>query len=165
MLKKSFFHWKILSWINLGSAVFHAVISMSVLLLFFLFKNHYLHWTVVLFPLINLPLLFLILGLSWLLASIGVFVRDIAHSIGIFTTALMFLSPIFYSTSAIPLPYRHFIYLNPLTTIIEQNRAVLVFGHLPDWNSYFICLIVSLFIAWLGYSWFEKTRYAFADVV
>lgn len=164
-VKKIIFPLEILSWTNLGSALFHALASVSVLLIFFLCKNHYLNWTVIFFPLVNLPLFFLILGLSWFLASLGVFVRDIAHSIHIFTMALLFLSPVFYSVAAIPEPYRSLIYLNPLTTIIEQNRAVLIWGHLPDWSAFGVSLGMSLAIAWFGYYWFAKTRHAFADVV
>lgn len=164
-VKKVIFPLEVLSWINLGSALFHALISVLVLLLFFVWKNHYINWTIVFLPLVNLPLLFFILGLSWFLASIGVFIRDIAHTITLFTTSLMFLSPIFYSAAAIPEPYRQFLYLNPLTFIIEQNRAVLIWGHLPDWTSFGIGLFASVMVAWLGYYWFEKTRPAFADVV
>ncbi|MHB1947722.1 MAG: ABC transporter permease [Gammaproteobacteria bacterium] len=164
-VKKVIFPLEILSWTNLGAALFHALISVSVLLIFFFWQNHYIPWTVILFPLVNLPLLFLILGLSWFLASLGVFIRDIGHSITIFTLSLMFLSPVFYSIDSIPEPYRNFIYFNPLTAIIEQNRAVLIWGHLPDWSSLGVSLLVGMTIAWLGYFWFEKTRHAFADVV
>lgn len=164
-VKKVIFPLEVLSWINLGSALFHAVISVFVLLLFFVWKNHYVNWTVLLFPVVNLPLIFLILGLSWILASIGVFIRDIAHSINLFTMALMFLSPIFYSVDAIPEPYRGLIYLNPLSPIIEQNREVLVLGHLPNWSSFGLSMFLGLAVAWLGYAWFDKTRHAFADVV
>lgn len=164
-VKKVIFPLEILSWTNLGTALFHSLISVSVLLAFFLWQNHYINWTVLFFPLVNLPLIFFILGLTWFLASLGVFVRDIAHTINIFTMALMFLSPVFYSVDAIPEAYRTFIYLNPLTAIIEQNRAILIFGHLPDWSSLGASMLIGITVAWLGYFWFEKTRHAFADVV
>lgn len=164
-VKKVIFPLEILSWVNLGSAIFHASISVCVLLVFFVWKNHFLHWTVLLLPVVNLPLIFLILGLSWFLSSVGVFVRDVAHTINIFTTSLLFLSPVFYSLSAIPESYRKFINLNPLTSIIEQNRAVMIWGHMPDWRSWAISLMIGLIAAGLGYAWFEKTRRAFADAV
>jgi lipopolysaccharide transport system permease protein len=164
-VKKVIFPLQILPWVNLASALFHAVISVFVLLLFYAVINHSLNWTALLLPIVNLPLVFWILGLTWLLASLGIFIRDVTHSVTIFTTALMFLSPVFYSVSAIPMPYRSFIYLNPLTTIIEQNREILIAGHLPNWQSLGISFLVSIAVAWLGYAWFEKTRPAFADVI
>ena len=64
--------------------------------------------------------------------------------IGVFTTVLTFLSPIFYPVNAFPSEYRHFLYLNPLTLIIEQTRGLLYFGIAPDfkltmiyWNLFF----------------------------
>lgn len=164
-VKKIIFPLEILPWVSLGSALFHALISTIVLLLFFIGINHFVHWTALFLPLVNLPLIFLILGFSWFLASIGVFIRDVTHTVGIFTTALLFLSPVFYSISAIPEPYRSFIYFNPLTAIIEQNRAILILGQMPDWYSWNISMLISICIAFFGYYWFVKTRHAFADVV
>ena len=133
--------------------------------MFFVAKNHYLNWTIIFLPVVNLPLIFLILGFTWFLSSIGVFIKDIAHTIHIFTMSLLFLSPVFYSVDALPKPYRELIYLNPLTTIIEQNRAILIWGHLPNWHDLGISLLIGFLIAAFGYYWFEKTRHAFADVV
>lgn len=164
-VKKVIFPLEILPWVNLASALFHAVISIFVLLLFYALINHSLHWTILFLPLVNLPLMFWILGLTWLLSSLGIFIRDVTHSVTIFTTALMFLSPVFYSVAAIPMPYQRFIYLNPLTTIIEQNRAILIAGQMPDWGSLAVSFLVGIIVAWLGLVWFEKTRPAFADVI
>lgn len=164
-VKKVIFPLEILPGVSLCSALFHFFISFIVLLIFYLVIHHSLHWTIIFFPLVNLPLIFFILGLSWFLTSLGVFIRDIAHTTSIITTALLFLSPIFYSASAIPEPYRTFIYLNPLTTVIEQNRAVLIWGQLPNWSILGISLGISMLVAYLGYYWFRKTRHAFADVI
>lgn len=164
-VKKVIFPLEIFAWINLGSALFHAAISTLVLLTFFFIKNHYLPWTIIFFPLVNLPLIFIILGLSWFLTSVGVFVRDVTHLVTLLTTSLLFLSPIFYSTNTIPDPYRIFINLNPLTSIIEQNRAILIFNQLPNWSSFSLSLVFSIVLSLIGYYWFKKTRHAFADVI
>lgn len=164
-VKKVIFPLEILSWVNLGSALFHAAVSLIVLLLFFFGIHHFIHWTAVFLPIVNLPLILLILGLSWFLSSVGVFIRDATHTVTMFTTALMFLSPVFYSVASIPEGYRKFIEMNPLTSIIEQNRAVLIDGIMPNWYSFGVSMVIGLVVAWLGYYWFEKTRPAFADVV
>lgn len=164
-VKKVIFPLEILPWVNLGSALFHALISVVILLICFVAINHTLHWTFIFLPIVNLPLIFLTVGISWFLASLTVFIRDIVHTINLITMALLFLSPVFYSLSSIPEKYRNIIMLNPLTSIIEQNRAILIEGNLPDFPSLGISLIISIAIAWFGYYWFEKTRSAFADVV
>lgn len=164
-VKKVVFPLHILPIVVTGSAFFHTLISLTVLLLAFYAFNGHLPWTSVFIPLILLPLIILTLGLSWVLASIGVFVRDVQQAIGMITTALMFLSPVFYPISAVPARFRPFMLANPTTFIIEQVRAVLVYGKQPDWLGLGIYAVAALIIAWLGYLWFQKTRGAFADIV
>lgn len=67
-----------------------------------------------------------------MLASLGLFLRDVGQTIGIISTVLMFLSPVLYPVSAVPERFRPFIMANPLTFIIEQARKVLIWGHLPN---------------------------------
>ena len=164
-VKKIIFPLEILPWVNLGSALFHASISFSVLLGFLLLIDHPIHWTSIYLPIIVLPLLFLIIGLSWFLASIGVFVRDIGQFIGLILTMLMFMSPIFYPASALPASVRDYLFLNPLTFIIEQTRTVILYGQSPNWIGLAADYVVALLIAWAGMVWFEKTRKGFADVL
>jgi len=105
------------------------------------------------------------MGLSWALASLGVFLRDVSQFIGVITIMLMFLSPIFYPATALPETYRHLLYLNPLTSVIEQTRDVLFWGKAPDFTLLALYWIATTIIAWLGFAWFQKTRKGFADVL
>jgi lipopolysaccharide transport system permease protein len=164
-VKKVVFPLEILPWITVGSALFHMVISLTVWLLAYLILFGAPHLTVLLFPLIILPLLLMIMGLTWALASLGVYLRDVAQFIGILTTVLMFLSPIFYPASALPEKYQHLLMLNPLTPAIEYARDILFWGKLPDFTVLGIYLAGSALIAWLGFAWFQKTRKGFADVI
>jgi lipopolysaccharide transport system permease protein len=164
-VKKVIFPLEILPWVALGSALFHMMVSCAVILLFLAISGLPIHWTILFFPVVLLPLLPLVMGLSWILASIGVFIRDVGQMIGMCLTALMFLSPVFYPASALPDSIRGYLFLNPLTFIIEQARDVLIWGKLPDWCGLLIYTVFSLFIAWIGLFWFEKTRKGFADVL
>lgn len=164
-VKKIIFPLEILPWVALGSALFHAGVSFLVLLAFLLCIDHPIHWTLICLPIIVFPFLLLIIGLSWLLASIGVFVRDIGQFIGLILTVLLFMSPIFYPASALPESVRDYLFLNPLTFIIEQVRSVTLYGRLPDWIGLVIYYAIALFVAWGGLLWFEKTRKGFADVL
>ena len=164
-VKKVVFPIEILPVISIGAALFHAVISLGVLLLAFVFFNGYLNWTVVYIPLVFLPLIILSLGLSWILASLGVFIRDVAQSVSLGMTLLMFLSPVFYPISAVPQSLQKFIMVNPLTFIIEQLRAVVISGKHPNWIGMIFYTLIALLVLWIGYAWFQKTRKGFADVL
>ncbi len=164
-VKKVIFPLEVLPWVALGSALFHAGISLAVLLVFLAVVGHAVSWTILLLPLVVLPLLVLIMGLSWLLASIGVFVRDVGQFVGMVMTVLMFMSPIFYPASALPESVRGYLFLNPMTFVIEQTRDVVIWGKLPDWGGLAIYSTFALLVAWAGLVWFEKTRKGFADVL
>jgi lipopolysaccharide transport system permease protein len=164
-VKKVVFPIEILPVVAVGAALFHGFISFAVLLVAFIVFNGYLHWTLVFLPVVVLPLVILITGLSWALASLGVFLRDVGQTIVILTTVLMFLSPIFYPITAVPEAYRGVIMANPMTFIIEQAREVLIWGRTPDWLGLGLYAVVATVVAWLGFAWFQKTRKGFADVL
>ena len=164
-VKKVVFPLEILPVISMGAALFHGFVSLGVLLGAFVLLNGFLHWTVLLVPLVLLPLIFVTLGFAWLLASLGVYLRDVGQTIGIITTVMLFLAPVFYPMSALPEKYHVFILVNPLTFIIEQARQVLIFGQTPNWSGLAVYTAVSLIMVWVGYWWFQKTRKGFADVL
>jgi lipopolysaccharide transport system permease protein len=164
-VKKVIFPLEILPIIAMGAALFHSLISLSVLLAAFALFNGYLQWTAVFIPLVLLPLVMITLGLAWALAAIGVFLRDVGQTIGIITTVLMFLSPVFYPITAVPERFQAYIMANPLTFIIEQSREVLVWGHTPDWQGLGIYTLGATLIAWAGFALFQKIRKGFADVL
>lgn len=164
-VKKVVFPLEVLPWVSLGSALFHAVISFAVWLGFYLVFFGLPKLTLLMLPLVLAPLLFLTMGASWLLASLGVYLRDVTQVVGIATSTLMFLSPIFYPLSSLPLQYQPLLKLNPLTPIIEQVRDVLIWGRMPDgWALCSYTAGAALF-AWLGFAWFQRTRKGFADVL
>jgi lipopolysaccharide transport system permease protein len=164
-VKRVIFPLEILPWVTLGSALFHALISLFVLLMVQLVINLSVPWTIIFFPLTLLPLVFASVGFSWFLAALGVFVRDIGQVTSIFTMMLFFLSAIFYPVSAIPEQHRYLFQLNPLVPIIAESRNSLVFGQPPNWVTLGISLLISLLIAFAGFWWFQKVRKGFADVI
>lgn len=164
-VKKVVFPLEILPWVTMGSALFHTLISVLVLLTAFALTHFYLHWTVVLLPLLLVPLVLLTMGITWFVASVGVFLRDVGQTTGIVTTIMLFLSPVFFPVSALPEDYRGLLQANPLTFMIEQARDILVWGKPLDWRGLGLYALASLVVAWLGLFWFQKTRRGFADVV
>lgn len=164
-VKKVVFPLEILPWVSLGSAMFHCIVSLIVWLTAYSFIFGLPHPTTLLLPFIILPLILFIMGLTWALSALGVYLRDVSQFIGILTTMLMFLSPVFFPASAMPEEYRYLLFLNPLTPTIEQTRDILFWGKGPNWTALLIYTLAAASVAWMGFIWFQKTRKGFADVL
>lgn len=164
-VKKVVFPLEILPMINLLSALFHTFISLCVWLLAHLIFLGSPPVTAFYLPLIISPFLLFVMGLSWGLASIGVFLRDISQFIGTIVVVLMFMSPIFYPATALPEEFRQLLAFNPLTPFIEQSRDALYWGKSPDFYLLGIYTLASAIISWIGFAWFQLTRKGFADVL
>jgi len=164
-VKKVVFPLEVLPLMALMSALFHTGISLLVVVAANVLLRGSMHWTLVLVPAVLLPVVALILGFSWLLASLGVFARDVGHVVGVGLQILVFVTPIFYPLEAIPEPVRSFISWNPLTPAVENLRRVVLWGQQPDWAAWGISLVVGSIVMIGGLWWFTVTRPAFADVV
>lgn len=164
-VKKVVFPLEILPVVALMSALFHGLISLGVWLLAYLVLFGLPHATTLYLPLVIIPMLMFILGLSWLLSSLGVYLRDVSQFVVLITTVLMFLTPIFYPVTALPEQYRYFLYINPLTTAVEQARDVMFFGKYPKFSELGMLWLGGGGVAWLGFAWFQKTRKGFSDVL
>jgi lipopolysaccharide transport system permease protein len=165
LVKKVVFPLEILPWVAILAAFFHLAINLAVLLAAALITHRTLPPTLVALPCVFAVFVPLLLGMGWLLAALGVFLRDIGQLIGMVLTALMFLSPVFYPAQALPDRWQPLMALNPLTLPIEQLRRVTLDGEWPDWLALGVYAAGSLVVCWLGAHWFAKTRKGFADVI
>jgi lipopolysaccharide transport system permease protein len=164
-VKKVVFPLEILPIVSGGAALFHCVISLSMLLAVQMILNHTLSWTIIFFPVVMAPFVLIVLGGVWFLSAVGVYLRDISNLTGLLATVLLFLSPVFYAVDSLPAKIQPWIMLNPLTFIIEQSRAVLLYNAIPDWNGLAIYTAVSLIVASVGLWCFQKLRGGFSDVL
>jgi lipopolysaccharide transport system permease protein len=116
-------------------------------------------------PVLLIPQLLFALGASWLIASLGVFLRDITQGITLLLMAWMYLTPIIYPESIVPDRFRAIMNLNPFTALVRSYRRIFLEGAPPDWTglAYFAAFALVIFI--FGYWWFARTRKSFADVV
>lgn len=165
LVKKVAFPLELLAYLTLGSALFHFFLSALILTVGQVLLTHNLPPTLLLVPVIILPLLPLLLGLSWALSALGVYIRDISSIMGMALSLFMFLSPIFYSPHALSPRWQFWINLNPLTAVIENLRQVAFLGQMPDWRAWGLTLMVSTLIAVAGAWIFGKTRNGFGDVL
>jgi lipopolysaccharide transport system permease protein len=165
LVKKVVFPLEVLVPVALGAALFQTCIAFAALLVFQVLIGSGLHLTALAVPILVAPLALFTLGIGWFLAALGVYVRDVAQIVPPITTALMFLTPVFYPTSALPEFIRPLAAYNPLGASIEQVREAVIFGRLPDPAAWLVGLAGSLAVAGLGYAFFQKTRKGFADVL
>lgn len=164
-VKKVVFPLEILPVVALGPALVNSLIIASLVVVGNLIVRQQISPTLLWLPVVYLPLLLLCLGIGWLLASLGVYIRDIGQSIGVIVQILFFLSCIFYPLSAVPEPYRSALRFNPLTAILTDFRQVLLWGESPDWTNWAIWSALLFGLAVFGYGWFMKTKQGFADVM
>ncbi len=164
-VKKVIFPLEILVWTTIGAALFHFMTGLIVLSGIQIFLNGEIKWTIVFLPLIVFPFVIFLAGLSWTVAALGVYFRDVSQMINMVISVMMFLSPVFYSVESVPERYRQYMLANPLTLVIEQARAVLVYGAFPDWGAVAIIYCIGVVTGVCGLWFFNKTRKGFGDVL
>lgn len=165
-VKKVVFPLELLPASVVGSALIHSLLSL-VIAVIAVGATSGLSYTLIYLPLVFVPLIGLTLGVSWFLASLGVFIRDIGNLISVLLSLLFFLTPITYPMRFLDdMPTaRRLYWLNPLTTIVDSFRRVLNEGLAPQWMPLLLVTLFTWLIAVLGYTWFMKIKRAFADVI
>ncbi len=123
------------------------------------------HQSLLFLPLIALPQLLFTVGLGWILASLGVFVRDMRHLITLALSAWMYVTPIVYPASALPENLKFLTWINPVAGIVGDYRRVILEGRLPEFGQYAFYTSISLVLFFFGYYFFMKTKRSFADVM
>jgi lipopolysaccharide transport system permease protein len=164
-VKKVVFPLATLQWMAMATAGFHLLVNLLILLLGQMLISGHIPTTWFLVIIVVLPLVPLLLGLSWFLSSLGTFLRDVQQVIPLLLTLMMFLSPIFFPMELVPERYRYLMYLNPLTLIIMQVRVVTIQGGWPNFIALGIYTVCSIILMYTGYWWFCRTRKGFADVI
>lgn len=164
-VKRVVFPLEVLPVSLVGSALFHGLVNVLVLVAASLLVSGGVPWTVSLLPLVVLPLVLLALAVAWLLASLGAFLRDLTQGVTLISQALMFGTPIFYPEEALPSTLRHLTVLNPLAWLVQNLRRVLLWEEPPDWSGLAAWTLATGVLSLLSCAWFMKTKRAFADVL
>lgn len=164
-IKKVVFPLEILPMAITLSALVNAAIGYGLLLLFHLIFVGLPPVSALALPLVLLPFWFAVLGVSYLLSSLGVYLPDIKLAVPPIAMALMYLSPIFYPIEMVPDALRSLVSWNPFTPILENVRHVFFFGTWPDWTGYLIQMVASLVFLRICYWFFVKSKRGFPDVL
>ena len=164
-VKRVVFPLELLPLSILGSAVFHAIVSLTMLLGVHVALGGSVFWTWLLIPVVLLPICFMSLGLGWAFSSLGVFVRDLNYTVTLVLQVLFFLTPIFYSAQSIPASLQGIVRFNPIASGVEGLRAAIFTGTITQWPELAASGVLGLVMMLFGYAWFMKTRRAFGDVI
>lgn len=164
-VKKVVFPLELLPVISVATALIHAFIGIVVWFLGYALLFGVPKMTAILFPLVLACFVPVLLGLGWLLSSIGVVMKDIGQLTAMLNHTLLFLTPIFYSIEAAPPLLQNLLMLNPLTFVVEQFRLVLFYGQLPMLSGLAIYFALASLFAWASLILFRRLRPGFADMV
>jgi lipopolysaccharide transport system permease protein len=165
LVRKVVFPLEVLPAAQVLASLTHFAVSFTLCFLGLIFLGPGLTAQVAWLPIILLPLLPLALGLAWSIAALGVFLRDLQAVMAFVATALMFASAVFYPVAKIPPGAWTFLRFNPLIHLIEQTRAVALWGLPPDLTSVGYTYIAAGCVATVGWLLFRNLRSAFADVL
>lgn len=143
------------------SNLINLLLSLVPLLIIAIYFDRPLTWTVVLFPLILLPLFFASVGFALIFSVANVFFEDTQHLTGIFLQCLYFLSPILYGPEFLPDQLIPWIMFNPIFYVIEMMRDVFFHGQGIDVYIYFYSLFLSVIYLLLGLWVFHKADQKF----
>ena len=124
-----------------------------------------LPWTVILMPLLFIPLAAFLMGLSWFLCAIGAFTRDAGYLMINIVPLFMFLTPVFFTHTSRPPPWDILLYLNALTAYVEVMRDLVLTGVLPNPLVILWMLATSIFTFYFGYWFFDRYRNVIVDVI
>jgi lipopolysaccharide transport system permease protein len=164
-IKQTIFPSDMLAVISTLRATIYTLISVAVMLLFQLALTSSLPWTVLLMPLIFLPFMAFLIGMSWFLCAIGAFTRDAGYLMINIVPLFMFATPVFYPHESLPSPWSFWIYLNALTGYVEVMRDIVLMGKLPNLYVYLWTLFTSVFSFYFGYWFFDRYRNVIVDVI
>lgn len=164
-VKKVVFPLEVLAPVAAATAIFHALTSLLVLVIFELAAYGRIPLSFLWLPAVWAPFLLGTLGISWILSAAGVFIRDIGQLVGVAVSMLMFLSPIFFPLSAMPKHWLPILQLNPLAHVIEETRAITVLGQPPSITYIILGTVISLAVCEISLRAFQRAKPAFADVI
>lgn len=164
-VKKVVFPLEILPVVSVVTSLANAVIGIFIVLIGNLILNGKIYFTVLALPLVIAPYLLFVVGLVFVFAAGGVYLRDLSQGVSLLVTLTLFMTPIFFPIEAVPVEFRSAIMLNPLTFVVQQARDVTIFGRWPDFAGLALYTVAALAFLVCGFWVFQRLRNGFADVL
>jgi lipopolysaccharide transport system permease protein len=166
LVKKVVFPLALLPLVSIFSIFIESSFGLMALIVLVAVFAKTVHTTLLLLPLVWLPQLLLTAGLGYFAAGLTIFLRDTQQGLGIILNIWLYFAPIVYPASLIPQEWRNWVFwLNPLATIAEMYRDLVLAGKVDHWGELGVATVVSVVVFSTGLSVYQKLRPAFADVL
>ena len=163
IIKKVYFPREILPISVVTSGAVNFMISTIIILAFVLFSGLGVSKYILLYPIILLIQYILLLGISFIVSSITVYVRDLEHIIGVVLMAAFYGTPIVYKLEQLPANLQVIMQLNPMTHLINAYRDIFYYQQMPNFKMLGIILLIGLALTVVGYFIFKKLQKGFAE--
>ncbi|EEW11828.1 ABC-transporter permease [Vibrio mimicus SX-4] len=164
-VKKVVFPLELIPLTPILGAIVNFCLGLTLVLIMQFWINEEFSLYVLLIPIIILPFIILLIGVSYIFSSLGVYFRDLSQISGLISTIAIFASPVLFPMENVPDAYRNLLYLNPITLVVEQLREVIVLGQLPNLVNLTIYSGISIAILIVGIFWFKIVKKGFSDVL
>jgi lipopolysaccharide transport system permease protein len=164
-IKKSIFPTETLAWIAVFRALVYSGVSFAVLLVFEFAMTRQLPATVLLIPVLVVPIVLLLLGVTWFLMALGAFTRDISHLVATVVPIFMWITPVFYALADAPAGLRSWMHINIMGDYIEMFRDMVLRGLPMDLNLFLACSAISYVVFIVGYTVFMRYKSIIVDVI
>ena len=164
-VKKVVFPINILIISKVLSSAFGFLINIMLLFVFMFIFNQGVPLSSLLFPVVLIPILLFIIGMAYILASLGVFIPDISQFTNPLSRMLFYATPIVYPLTLLPELYQTLIWLNPMTSMVEPLRAILINRTIPEWDQLGLFMTAAVVVSLIGFFIFNRVKRGFADVL
>ncbi len=153
----------LLPFIAVSSSMLHFIFTFPLILLIVMAEEHNIPAAIIFLPFVMAVQFVLCLGLGYISAILNIIFRDTRYILDAFLRFFYFLSPVFYDPQLVPQQYRSFYDLNPMVTILQSYRDIILFGKMPSWFSLGGLAVVAAFIGWGGFQLFHRLSYKLLD--
>ncbi len=164
-VRKMVFPLPVLVAVPLGAALVHFAVGVVLLVLVAAIFHGTLHASALATPLIALPYVVMLFGLSLLICALGVYLRDLGQVTSVLIFMMLFTAPVFYPRDLVPSAVAGLVDFNPITWPVAAIRDAILHGHWPaplGWLGYSAVAVV---VFWLGLACFRILRRGFADLL
>lgn len=165
LIKKVYFPHELLPLMNVTTNLVNYLLSVPVLLLVMVVTGQDVTLNLLFFPLVVAVQFLVTLGFSLLFSTLNAFFRDVEQLLGPLMMAWFYMTPVVYPSTMIPEGFRFLFYLNPMAPILVAYQDIFYYGRSPDLMRLLYCLGVGIFFFLIGYAYFYRKKFYFAEVV
>ena len=162
-IKKVVFPIEVLGIATAGSAVFHGVINLGILVTAKILFGGSITSTFICLAILWGSFTISIVSMNWILSVLGVIAKDISQIISSIISIMMFMSPVFYPTEMVPIEVRWIAKLNPLAYVINETRAIIIDGTMPSIDKLIIFSLISVFMCEMSFRVLKRKQRLLGD--